>query len=68
MFGCCFFFTYKISVQKIRRKKFCCDWCRKVAMHIFQVKIPNTKYLKCLNTFVKIGINTIRVKKKVTNF
>lgn len=66
MFG--WFFTYKISVQKIRREKFHCDWCRKMAMRVSQGKLPNTKYLKCLNIFIKIGTNRISVLKKVTNF
>lgn len=62
MRGC--FFTYKISVQKIRRKKFHCDWCREMAMHISWGKRPNTKYLKCLNIFIKIGTNRISSLKK----
>lgn len=32
-------------------------------------KLPNAKYLKCLNIFIKIGTNRIRdLKKKVTSF
>lgn len=47
-----------------RSEKFHCDWCREMAMHISQGKLPNTKYLKCLNIFIKIGTNRISSLKK----